>query len=169
MERTVACGQLNRENSITAAGILRELGAIAFARATDILAVKDGVLVVSDTADLPETLQCAIASVEKSTGGIKVKFYDKLKALELLGKAVGLFDGAAAEQEDNGLLEAILAATEKPMQNGQLKIDNASAHGQKRCHSEEAFADEESSYRMGAVQDHKCEDPSATGYALRSG
>lgn len=111
MDRSDAFGQLNMENGITAAGILRELGAIAFARATDLLVVKDGVLVVQDTQELPEPLQCAIASVEKSTGGIKVKFYDKLKALELLGKAVGLFEGFAAEQQDNGLLEAILEAT----------------------------------------------------------
>ena len=112
MDRSDAFGQLNMENGITAAGILRELGAIAFARATDLLVVKDGVLVVQDTQELPEPLQCAIASVEKSTGGIKVKFYDKLKALELLGKAVGLFEGFAAEQQDNGLLEAILEATQ---------------------------------------------------------
>ena len=100
------------EKTITAAGILRELGAIAFARATDVLSVCDGALVVKDTAQLPEELQCAIASVEKSTGGIKVKFYDKMKALELLGKAVGLFDEGAAQQQDNGLLEAILEATQ---------------------------------------------------------
>ena len=54
---------------------------------------------------------CAIASVEKGSGGLKVKFYDKLKALELLGKAVGLFEGGAQAPEDNGLLEAILTAT----------------------------------------------------------
>ena len=107
------------EHTITAAGILRELGAIAFARTTELLTVRDGALVVNDTAVLPEELQRAIASVEKSTGGIKVKFYDKLKALELLGKAVGLFEGTAAEPEENGLLEAILAATAAPMQNGQ--------------------------------------------------
>ena len=118
MDGTATRNQLNTEHSITAARILKELGAIAFARTTQLLVVRDGVLVVNDTVDLPETLQCAIASVEKSTGGIKVKFYDKLKALELLGKAVGLFEGAAAEQEDNGLLEAILAATGSPMDNG---------------------------------------------------
>ena len=130
MDRSDAFGQLNMENGITAAGILRELGAIAFARATDLLVVKDGVLVVQDTQELPEPLQCAIASVEKSTGGIKVKFYDKLKALELLGKAVGLFDGMAAEQEDNGLLEAILEATGSPMQNDECKTQNGQSPSQ---------------------------------------
>ena len=130
MDGTTNYEQLNTQHSITAAGILRELGAIAFARTTQLLVVRDGVLVVNDTADLPEALQCAIASVEKSTGGIKVKFYDKLKALELLGKAVGLFEGAAAEQEDNGLLEAILAATEVPMQNAECKMQNGQSPSQ---------------------------------------
>ena len=55
----------------------------------------------------------AIASVERTAGGLKVKFYDKLKALELLGKYMGMFDGTAdhSGQEHNNLLEAILAAT----------------------------------------------------------
>ena len=105
------------EQVISAAGILRELGAIAFARTTELLAVRDGALEIKDTGALSEELACAIASIEKSAGGIKVKFYDKLKALELLGKAVGLFDGAVQTQQDNGLLEAILQATEKTMDN----------------------------------------------------
>lgn len=103
---------------ITQEKILQELGAIAFARTTDVLAVRDGALTVADTATLPPELACAVAAVEKGPGGIKVKLYDKLKALELLGKAVGLFDGSAQEQQENGLLEAILAATsaEYPVQ-----------------------------------------------------
>ena len=95
---------------ITKQKILQELGTIAFARATDLVAVQDGQLVVADTGELEE-LAPAIASVEKSSGGLKVKFYDKLKALELLGKAVGLFEGDMAPVEDNGLLAAILQAT----------------------------------------------------------
>ena len=42
----------------------------------------------------------------------KVKFYDKMKALELLGKYLGLFDGNdIGENKENNLLEAILQAT----------------------------------------------------------
>lgn len=104
---------------ITGNKILQELGAIAFARATDLITVRDGCLVVADTDQLSPDLARAIASVEKTSGALKVKFYDKLKALELLGKAVGLFDGGAEHQEDNGLLEAILAATAGKTDDGQ--------------------------------------------------
>ena len=90
---------------------MQELGHIAFADARALLRVEDGQLCVADTAGWTEAQARAIASVEKSAGGLKVKFYDKLKALELLGKAVGLFEGGAQVPEDNGLLDAILAAT----------------------------------------------------------
>ncbi len=107
---------------ITKENILQELGAIAFARATDIIAVEGGQLVTVDTGALTGQQACAIASVEKGTGGLKVNFYDKLKALELLGKAVGLFEGGAQMPEDNGLLEAILQATKSPMESGELSV-----------------------------------------------
>ena len=130
MDGTATRNQLNTEHSITAARSLKERGAIAFAQATDFLAVRDGVLTVADTEALPEESACAIASVEKSAGSIKVKFYDKLKALELLGKAVGLFDGPAAEQEDTGLLAAILEATGSPLQNDECKMQNGQSPSQ---------------------------------------
>ncbi len=107
------------QTQITSKRILQELAAIAFAKTTDLIAVQDGGLVVADTGVLSEEQSCAVASVEKTAGGLKVKFYDKLKALELLGKAVGLFDGGAEQYEDNGLLEAILEATGSPMENAE--------------------------------------------------
>ena len=41
---------------------------------------------------------------------MKVKFYDKLKALELLGKHLGMFAGTGTDPEQSNLLEAILSA-----------------------------------------------------------
>ena len=114
---------------ITEQRVLEELWAIAGARATDFLEIKDGQLVVRDTADLPDSR--AIASVERSTTGIKVKFYDKLRALELLGKYLGLFDSTAArESEDNNLLEAIVAAAAQEVSVHDLpELQQAAAAG----------------------------------------
>ena len=94
-------------DTITKEKILGELAAIGFARLPDFIAVNGGEMTVKDFHALTEEQGAAVASVEKGTGGLKLKFYDKLKALELLGKATGVFDGTAAK-EDNGLLEAIL-------------------------------------------------------------
>ena len=114
---------------LTARRVLEELWAIAGARATDFVEIKDGELTVRDTALLPDSR--AVAAVEKSTTGIKVKFYDKLRALELLGKHLGLFDGAAArEQEDNNLLEAIVAAAAQEVSIHDLpELQQAAAAG----------------------------------------
>ncbi len=95
--------------------VAEELAAIGFARATDCLSVEDNALVLKSSGDLTPEVGAAIASIERSSSGVKVKFYDKLKALELLGRHMGMFNGSQdrGEQEQNNLLEAILAATGK--------------------------------------------------------
>lgn len=97
---------------ITPKAVVDELAAIGFARATNFLRVSDGELIICPTDTLSKADQAAIASIERTAGGIRLKLYDKMKALELLGKYMGLFDGKPADQDrQNNLLEAILAAT----------------------------------------------------------
>ncbi len=101
---------------ITSRKVLEELARIAFFNATDIVTVADGVLTV---ADIPVGAAGAVQSVEKTTSGIRVKFYDKLKALELLGKATGLFE-TPTESGGSNLLEAIVSATREEVDTDEL-------------------------------------------------
>lgn len=104
-------------NEITPKRVLKELAAIGFAEATDFLYVQDNELFIRPTQELSKKSRAAIASVEKTSNGIRVKLYDKMKALELLGKLLKMFDEQGMEQqtEENNLLEAILAATREEM------------------------------------------------------
>ena len=95
--------------------IVEELKVIGFARATDYLYTQGDELVIRSTGELGEDAGAAIAAIERSNNGLKVKFYDKLKALELLGKCCGLFEGNDGQDTPNNLLEVILEATGREM------------------------------------------------------
>ena len=101
---------------LTQERIVEELVAIGFARATDILDVKDGQTLLKEAAD-----GTAIANLETTPKGVKVKFYDKLKALELLGKHLGVFEKkpAGGDKEGSNLLEKLLEGTK-----GEINTDD---------------------------------------------
>ena len=102
--------------------ILAQLRAIALADTTHILRVQQGELSVTETDSLTPAQRAAIAAIEKGPGGIKIKFYDKLKALELLAKCVGLFERpplASPRQQD--LLRAIRESTREVIQTDELQ------------------------------------------------
>ena len=109
--------------------VLAELAAIAFARAPDYLVVEKGNVQLRE--HIKPSQGAAIAAIEKSTTGIKVKFYDKMKALELLGKHFGLFEGNNQEQgSQNNLLEAILQSTKQEVDTHDLsELQQAAAAG----------------------------------------
>lgn len=109
----------SRRTGITQDRVLRELAKIAFVNANDVID-PDSATVRADATE--EDLACIQAVKVKtsesemgSSSEREIKLYDKMRALEMLGKHLGLFDKRGQDSsngEKNNLLEAI-AATEE--------------------------------------------------------
>ena len=80
-----------KRTEVTQDRVIEELAAIAFARATDFAQIVNGNVVLTDTADLTESQTKAIAGIKEGKFGIELKLNDKEKALELLGRHLGMF------------------------------------------------------------------------------
>lgn len=89
--------------------VVKELAAIGFARATDYVEIEGPLVGIKSTQGMTDQQVAAIASVKQGNFGIELKLYDKVRALELLGKHLGLFDGKGGQRaiEKNNLLEAL--------------------------------------------------------------
>ena len=99
---------------ITQDRVLEELAAIGFSKATDYAQIRGPLVDLTPTEELTEKQKRAIASIEQGNFGIKLKLHDKVRALELLGKHVGLFDSKSgqATTSENNLLDVIKSAGE---------------------------------------------------------
>lgn len=103
-----------KRTEITQDMVIRELAAIGFANGTDYARIvertmkdkfgnlimdgntgepiKDKVVDFVLTNELPDEKKKAIAGIKEGANGIEVKLNDKVKALELLGKHLGMFE-----------------------------------------------------------------------------
>lgn len=80
-----------KRTEITQDDVLKELAAIAFSRTTDFASIRGPIVELTPTDQLTEEQKKAVASIEQGNFGIKLKLHDKVKALELLGKHLGMF------------------------------------------------------------------------------
>lgn len=75
--------------------VINELKRIAFGNMSSVATWNESGVTFKDSASLTEDERATIMSVEETTnehgGSLKVKQFDKMKALELLGKHLGLF------------------------------------------------------------------------------
>lgn len=89
--------QRSRRTGVTADRVVVELAKIAFANPEKIIDLETGELL--ETAS--EDDMAAVASVtlrQSGAGRVDLKMYDKLKALEILGKHLGVFGESAADR-----------------------------------------------------------------------
>lgn len=72
--------------------VVQELAAIAFAKATDYAEVINSNVLIKNTKELSEIEKRAIAGIKMGKSGIELKLCDKEKALELLGRHLGMWN-----------------------------------------------------------------------------
>lgn len=85
-----------QRTEVTQDMVVRELAAIAFAKATDYVEIRSngvcGTVVIKPTTDLSDQQIRAIAGIKEGANGIEIKLNDKEKALELLGRHLGMWN-----------------------------------------------------------------------------
>lgn len=69
--------------------LTKEFARIGLANITDVLAIRDGQVIVQDTAELSEDTTAAIAEIRQTKEGLVVKMHNKTHALENLAKHLG--------------------------------------------------------------------------------
>lgn len=84
-----------KRTEITQDRVLQELASIGFADISDYASViSSGLLAtvrLTPTADIPQEKRAAIAGIKEGANGVEVKLNDKVKALELIGRHLGMY------------------------------------------------------------------------------
>lgn len=124
--------KLQSKLEITQERVLEELAAIAFANGTDFVTVTAaGLLNVKPTSQVPKEKLPAIAGIKYNQLGVEIKLHDKVRALELLGKHLGVFDnGSAAANQENNIFEVIEESTREELDTSEIpEIEPPAEHG----------------------------------------
>lgn len=80
-----------KRTEITQDRVLKEIADLAFTDRTDIVNFNNKRLVISNFDELTPSQRACISGVKETKFGIEVTFYNKEKALELLGRHLGMF------------------------------------------------------------------------------
>lgn len=115
--------KLRGKLEITQERVLEELAAIAFANGTNFATItRNGLVRLTPTEDVSEEKKKAVASIKEGQYGTEIKLHDKVRALELLGKHLGVFDsgnGPGNEQENN-IFEVIDQSTREEIDTDEI-------------------------------------------------
>jgi len=80
-----------KRTEITQDMVIKELAKIGFANVTDYVTIEGPYVKVKQTEDTPSKKFGAIAGIKEGANGIEIKMNDKGKALELIGRHLGMW------------------------------------------------------------------------------
>lgn len=100
----------SKRTEITADRVLSELAAIAFSDRTEIAKITEkGFVEFTPTDKLSSEVKRTISGIKEGKFGIEVATADKVKALELLGKHLGIFDKREDTSDALSRLDEVLS------------------------------------------------------------
>ncbi len=73
--------------------VLHQLACIAFVNFTNLVEIRDGKVYAKDLSEISENDRQAIKSIRRTPYGDEVVIYDKVRALILIGKHLGMWSG----------------------------------------------------------------------------
>lgn len=81
-----------QRTEITQDMVLQELAKIGFANITDFVTIEGPYVKIKETASMPQDKLGVIAGIKEGANGIEIKLNDKEKALELIGRHLGMWN-----------------------------------------------------------------------------
>jgi phage terminase small subunit len=105
--------EIANDNNVTASRIINELAKIAFLKSSDVFNYetieykKDGELkkksipIIKPHEELSDAALSSVSSIKEGMYGLEIKLYDKQKALDSLGRYVGLSNEAEISKAKN--------------------------------------------------------------------
>jgi phage terminase small subunit len=101
--------EIRDESVVRAEDVVKELSIIGFSDITKFVSFEGNRVTLKDSASIDEKERRSIMEVSSSRdGGVKIKLYDKIKALENLGKYLGIFnDKLEITGRDGGPIEVV--------------------------------------------------------------
>lgn len=118
-EITEAMQKRSERTEITQDRVLNELAALGFYDIADYAQIEYGRAVLKDTSDIPKEKRPAIVSIKEGANGLEIRLADKLRALEMIGKHLGMFTDRSIIDATVGMSESDRALLAKV--SGRLK------------------------------------------------
>ena len=109
-------GIVSARAEASAERVLAELARLGFSDVTQAIEIKRGHVKIRDTQELSADVKAAISEIRQGRDGVTVKFHDKGRALELLGKHLGLF-------KENVNIDVNISLAD--LVNGSYKLEQA--------------------------------------------